>query len=115
MAVDQPDTLDADGAILANISRTSYHPTGQIAAVWGDQTSATYRTYDEQNRMTGLRTYRSLAHGTEPTSATSGGDVTTWIYDPQRGWLTAKRDAYNVGADYSYTGAGRLAARRWAV
>ena len=82
--------------------------------MWGDQTNATYRTYDEQNRLTSLRTYRGLAHGTEPTTATSGSDATTWIYDPQRGWLTAKRDAYNVGADYSYTGAGRLAIRRWA-
>ncbi|MBK1856465.1 RHS repeat-associated core domain-containing protein [Verrucomicrobiaceae bacterium 5K15] len=48
----------------------------------------------------------------EPTHA--GGNVTTWNYDSQRGWLTSKRDAASKGADYTYTPAGRLKTRTWA-
>ncbi|GAA5484552.1 RHS repeat domain-containing protein [Haloferula sargassicola] len=103
VSVDAPDTTLAGGATSANVTRTSYHPTGEVKAEWGDQTYATYRLYDEQGRMTELRTYRSLAHGTEPTSASPGYDTTAWSYHPQRGFLTAKRDAAAKGADYTYT------------
>ena len=112
--IDQPDTLDAGGATVANVTHTSYYPSGEISAVWGDQTNATYRIYDEQNRLTGLRTYRSLAHGVQPAVGTSGYDSTSWSYDSQRGWLIAKRDHASLGADYTYTPGGRLASRKWA-
>ncbi|WP_353568649.1 RHS repeat-associated core domain-containing protein [Haloferula sargassicola] len=85
-----------------------------MKAQWGDQTYATYRVHDEQGRMTELRTYRSLAHGTEPTLSTTSFDTTTWSYHPQRGFLTAKRDAAAKGADYTYTAGGRLKTRTWA-
>lgn len=112
-AVDQPNTA-IHGGTANNITRTSYYPTGQIKAVWGDQTYATFRIYDEQHRLTELRTYRSHAHGTEPTSATSGYDQTTWIYHAQRGWLVRKEYADGKGPDYGYTAAGRLKTRTWA-
>ena len=111
--VDQPNTAIVGGT-SNNITRTSYYPSGKIKAVWGDQTYATFRLYDGQNRMTGLRTYRGLAHGTEPTSATTGYDATQWLYHAGRGWLSGKRDAANKGADYTYTAAGRLKTRTWA-
>ena len=111
LSTDAPDTLNATGNVLANISRTAYHLTGQVAAVWGDQTNATFQLYDEQNRPSELRTYRTLAQGTQPTA---GFDATTWTHHPQRGFLSAKRDAVNQGADYTYTAAGRLASRTWA-
>ena len=106
--VDVPNT-DQD-----NVTRTSYFPTGSVKAEWGDQTYATYRTYDEQGRKSGLRTYRGLAHGTEPLEITAGYDLTTWTYHPQRGFLTAKRDAADKGADYTYTPGGQLKTRTWA-
>jgi RHS repeat-associated protein len=114
IAIDQPDSVDAAGNPLANITRTTYHPNGEIAAVWGDQTNATYRTYDEQSRLTGLRTYRNLGHGTQPLAGTGGYDLTSWAYHTQRGWMISKRDAADLGADYTYTSAGRLATRQWA-
>ena len=113
-AIDLPDTLDATGATLVNVTHTSYYPTGQIAAVWGDQTNATFRVYDERNRMTELRTYRSLAHNAQPVKITPDYDATTWAYHPQRGFLVAKRDAADKGADFTYTNAGRLKTRLWA-
>ncbi len=113
-ATDAPDTLDADGNPLANITRTSYHPTGQVKAQWDGGISATYRAYDPQNRPTELRTYRGLAHGTEPTAATAGADTTTWVYDSQRGFMIRKEHADGKGTDYTHTAGSRIHTRTWA-
>ena len=40
--------------------------------------------------------------------------MTTWNYDPHRGWLTSKLDNSTNGPAYSYTAAGRLSGRVWA-
>jgi RHS repeat-associated protein len=109
------------GGTAANQTMTSYYPTGTVKAEWGDQANATFRIYDQQNRMTELRTYRSLGHGTEPVSGTSGFDATTWSYHTQRGWLSAKEypdgqdsgTARDPGPSYTYTAAGRLRTRTW--
>jgi RHS repeat-associated protein len=61
-----------------------------------------------------MRTYQSLAHGTEPTAETAGAATTTWTYSPTRGFLTRKEYADTTGTDYTYTAAGRLATRTWA-
>jgi len=111
-ATDLPDTLDADGNTLTNITRSSYTLRGETAATWGAQTNPTFNIYDSQGRMSELRTYKALIG--EPTAATPDSASTTWIYSPQRGFLTAKRDAENKGATYTYTPAGRLATRTWA-
>ena len=69
--------------------------------------------------MSELRTYQTLAPGTKPIQGTGNADgtpgfaKTTWTYHPQRGFLTAKRDDANKGADYTYTDAGRLQTRTW--
>ena len=124
--VNQPDTdiTNPDGTITTgwpNVTHTSYYPTGEVKAVWGDQTYATFRVYDEQNRLTELRTFQTLAHGTEPIAGTLGAATTSWSYHPQRGWLTAKEypDGQDEGPDrdpgpsYAYTAAGRLKSRTW--
>ncbi|MFT4177116.1 MAG: RHS repeat-associated core domain-containing protein [Luteolibacter sp.] len=111
--VDAPDTVDAENNALANITYTSWHPTGLEKATWGDQTYPVYTGYDEQGRVNELRTYRNLAHGTEPTAATGGYDLTTWLYNAQ-GLLSAKRYADNEGPTYTYTAGRKLATRTWA-
>ena len=114
IVTDLPDTLDADGNNLSNITHTSYTDRGEVAATWGAQTNPVFRIYDSQGRMSELRTYRTLAPDTEPTAGTQGFATTTWQYQAQRGFLTAKRDAENKGANYTYTPAGRLETRTWA-
>jgi len=108
--VDAPDTQDASGATLANITLTSWYPTGLEKAHWADQTYPVFKGYDEQGRMTELRTYRNLAHGTEPTAATSGFDLTSWTYNTL-GLLANKRYADNQGPSYIYTPGGKLTTR----
>ena len=114
LTTDLPDTLDAYGNTLTNITRTSYTDRGEVAATWGAQTNPVFRIYDSQGRMSELRTYKALAPDTEPTAGTQGFATTTWQYQAQRGFLTAKRDAENKGANYTYTPAGRLETRTWA-
>jgi len=80
---------------------------------WGDQTYPVFKGYDEQGRMNELRTYRNLAHGTEPTANTSGYDLTSWTYN-SLGLLANKRYADNQGPTYTYTPSGKLATRTWA-
>jgi YD repeat-containing protein len=53
-------------------------------------------------------------------SSGGGARVTTWNYDPYRGWLVSKNYpdstglAQGVGPSYTYTPGGRLATRAWA-
>jgi RHS repeat-associated protein len=114
LTTDAPDSLDASGQTLTNITHTSYTPTGQVAGTWGAQTNPTFRIYDSLERMVELRTYQNLAANTQPVFSTTGFATTTWIYSPDRGHLTAKRDAADKGANYTYTPGGRLKTRTWA-
>jgi RHS repeat-associated protein len=114
LTTDAPDSLDASGQTLTNITLTSYTPTGQVAATWGAQTNPTFQIYDALDRRVELRTYQSLTANTQPTAATPGFAATTWIYSPERGHLTGKRDAADKGANYTYTPSGRLKSRTWA-
>jgi RHS repeat-associated protein len=117
IAVDAPDTTvveNGSNVTLANITHTSYNPTGTVAGTWGDQTYARLNVYDDQNRLVELRTFQDLAHGTEPTIATTGFASTKWNYNPSRGWLDNKRYDDDKGTDYTYTSAGRLKTRTWA-
>ena len=88
LTVDAPDTLAASGAVLPNITHTSYTDRSQIESTWGDQTYPRRYQYDEQRRMVKLHTYTTLPHGTQPTA--DGTAITEWVYDSQRGWLTEK-------------------------
>ena len=111
--VDAPDTPNpADPETpYANITFTSYYPTGQVKAVWGDQTYPVLRVYNGQGQLTTLYTYQALTG--EPVNAT-GAAATTWTYSPTTGQLLSKQDATLNGPSYTYTPAGRLKTRTWA-
>ncbi|GHC40165.1 RHS repeat domain-containing protein [Roseibacillus persicicus] len=120
--VDAPDTEDPSGTPdntdFDNITHTSYYPTGQVKATWGDGVYPRFYQYDEQNRMTTLRTWQDassldLSDGLSTAEANASA-TSTWSYNPTRGWLDYKRDADGKGADYTYTDAGRLETRQWA-
>jgi RHS repeat-associated protein len=102
ISVNAPDTLDSNNANLTNVTTTTYNPDSTVAETNGDQTYRVSHTYDYADRQISMTTY-----GT--TTAT-----TTWQYSTTRGFLLAKRDAANKGANYTYTAAGRLLARTWA-
>jgi len=106
ITVDAPDTLDANGGSLTNVTTTSYFPDGNIQEVNGGQTYRVSHTYDYADRQATLTSYGG-------TTAT-----TTWIYSPTRGFLVEKNyhgetDDGIVDPDYTYTAAGRLLTRTW--
>jgi RHS repeat-associated protein len=106
ISVDAPDTLDAAGDPLTNITTTSYFPDGNIQEVSGGQTYRVSHTYDYADRQKTLTTYGG-------TTAT-----TTWIYSSTRGFLVEKNyhgetDDGTIDPDYTYTAAGRLLTRTW--
>jgi len=80
----------------------TYHPTGELATQSGAQTYPVEYTYTAQGRLETMTT-----HGQ------AGPAVTTWQYDPARGWLTAKIYDDGGSTEYTYTPAGRLASREW--
>jgi RHS repeat-associated protein len=103
-ATDAPDTLDATGAALSNITTTRYYPSGQTQEINGGQTYRTSYTYDYAQRMATLTTY-----GTQTA-------VTRWLYDPQRGLLQQKlyhspTPSSGTGTSYTYTAGGKLKTR----
>jgi len=86
---------------------TTYWPDGQIKRTWGGRTYPAGYTYDSQGRLKTLTTWQDYA-------GESGAAITTWNYDPQRGWLLNKRYDDNRGPSYTYTAGGRLKTRMWA-
>lgn len=82
----------------------SYWPAGDLKQTGGSKSYAVSYTYDAQGRMKTMTTYSS------PNTPA----VTTWNYDPYRGWLSSKKYADNQGPSYTYTPGGRLQTRTWA-
>jgi len=99
----QNQVTQADGGIVT----TNYYPTGQVQNVSGARTYPVAYTYDSQGRMKTMTTWQDYTN-------TKGAAVTTWNYDPQRGWLTSKLDAIGQGPGYTYYPSGRLKTRTWA-
>ncbi len=95
--------IEPDGGVVV----TTYHPTGEIKRKVGNRTYPVDYTYDYAGRMKTLKTWQDY-------SSDSGAAVTTWSYDSQRGFMTAKRYQDNKGPDYEYTLSGKLAKRMWA-
>lgn len=94
-------------------THTSYTLRGETLATWGSQTYARLYQYDARGRMSELRTYQELAHGTQPTTATTGYASTTWSYNGRNQLIRKEYDDDN-GTNYTYTPAGRLKTRQWA-
>ena len=86
---------------------TTYYLHGQVKRTWGTRTYPTEYTYDPQLRVKTLTTWKDFA-------SNAGAAVTTWNYDPQRGWLDNKAYADNTGPAYDYKLSGRLLTRTWA-
>src|SRR5439155_13655494 len=84
-----------------------YYPTGLLKRTYGSRTYAAGYGYDAQGRMQAMTNWTTFASGV-------GARVTTWNYDPYRGFLSNKRYPDNTGPDYAYTAAGRLRSRAWA-
>ncbi|NQU38648.1 MAG: DUF2235 domain-containing protein [Lentisphaerae bacterium] len=88
-------TLPDDGIVTYE-----YNPRGELAAQYGARVYPTRYTYTDQGQMATLSTFRNGFDGP--------ADITSWIYDHQRGWLSAKLDAVGEGDEYAYTSNGRL-------
>ena len=107
--VDAPQSLDASGAPLNNITSTTYYPSGSVKEVSGQQAYPVTYSYDYAGRML-----------TMTTSSAAGNSTTRWVYSTSTGRLTGK--LYNwtddatineYGPSYTYTAAGRLLTRSW--
>src|SRR6266511_4568916 len=83
-----------------------YYSTGLLKRAYGSRTYPVGYGYDAQGRMTLMTNWTGFA--------SAGMRVTTWNYNPNRGWLDSKRHPDRTGPDYSYTAAGRLQTRTWA-
>src|SRR5207245_1487803 len=87
---------------------TEYHLTGEIKRRYGSRIYPVGYGYDYAGRQKYMTNWSSFA-------SQSGPRITTWNYDPYRGWLTNKVYAGNIaGPSYAYTPAGRPKTRTWA-
>jgi RHS repeat-associated protein len=95
-------TVLPDGSSVTN----EYFPTGLLKKTSGSRTYPVEYTYDGQGRVKTMKTWTSFISGP--------GAVTTWNYDPARGFLLSKLDPTNRGPSYLYSAAGRLRYITWA-
>jgi YD repeat-containing protein len=95
--------VQPDGASLTN----EFHLTGLLKRAYGTRTYPVGYGYDAQGRMKTMTNWSGFA-------GAAGARVTTWNYDPYRGWLANKRYPDATGPDYTYKPSGRLQTRAWA-
>jgi RHS repeat-associated protein len=86
---------------------TEYYLTGELKRQYGSRTYPVGYGYDYAGRMKTMTNWSGFASG-------AGARVTTWNYNPYRGWLDSKQYADGQGPSYAYTPAGRLQTRTWA-
>jgi RHS repeat-associated protein len=99
----QSSVTQPDGGVVS----TTFWPAGQVRRTSGARTYPVEYSYDTQGRVKTLTTWQNFA-------GNAGAAVTTWNYNPQRGWLDNKRYADNTGPSYTYKPSGRLLTRVWA-
>lgn len=95
----------------------NYNTRGELTQTWGDTAYPLEYVFDAYGLRTELRTFRGGSGwqlSTWPSGSTGTADVTRWIYHEPTGLLQQKRDAANLGANYSYDALGRLRTRTWA-
>ena len=94
--------IEPDGLSVTN----EYTTSGLLERTYGARRYPVSYTYDCQGRLKTMVTWKDFPAG--------ASNVTTWTYNPNRGWLDNKRYSDNLGPDYEYTTAGRLHKRIWA-
>jgi len=93
---------NADGSVLYQ----QFSDRGDLLLRYGSLTYPVQYAYDSQGRMTNMTTWKDYP--------ISGDATTSWAYDSQRGFLTAKAyDDAGGTVSYEYTPAGRLYRRTW--
>ena len=110
---------DSQGRVIAvtqpdgTITENEYFENGLISKTFGSRTYPVEYTYDDQGRLKTMKTWKDY-------SGASGAAITTWNYDPYRGWLTSKDypdsssgSAGTLGPTYTYKPSGRLDSRTW--
>lgn len=95
----------------ANSIYTVYNEKGQVEKTYGSQQNPVEYTYDYAGRQKTMTTWQDFNESTGV--GISGAAETTWIYNPQRGWLDRKEYDDGNGTTYTYTPGGRLASRTW--
>jgi RHS repeat-associated protein len=86
---------------------SEYYPTGQLKRQYGSRTYPVGYGYDYAGRVLTMTNWTAFP--------ATGTRVTTWNYNPSRGWLGSKTyDGGAAGPSYQYTPAGRLHSRTWA-
>jgi RHS repeat-associated protein len=98
--IDRPDTAASNGASVENRRTISYWPHGGVRARGGHPGPALSFSWDHAHRLESM------------TTAGAAAPTTRWFYDPDRGWLTAKRYhgqdlESSPGPNFSHTAAGR--------
>jgi RHS repeat-associated protein len=112
-------TYDSMGRLTRTVlpdgaeSYAGYWPTGALKRTWGARTTPQELTYDPQGRLKTLATWRDFVDETS-FATTAGKAVTTWNYNPARGWLDSKYYADGRGPSYEYFPSGALKRRTWA-
>ena len=92
--------VQPDGTSVTNV----FLPTGEIGLTYGSRNYPTGYSFDSGGRMKTMTNWSSFA-------SCAGARVTTWNYDPQRGWLTGKQYADGQGPPYPYTPAVQHSSR----
>ena len=95
-------SLLPDGTYTTNL----LNPTGLAWQAYGSREYPVGYGYDPQERMTKMTNWTAFPN--------TGARVTTWNYDPYRGWLNSKVYDDGNGPVYTNTAAGRLQTRLWA-
>ena len=90
-----------------------YNAMGLLWRTFGAGTYPQEMTYDAQGRLLSLATWQSFRDESSFESD-AGKAVSTWHYDPVRGWLTFKEYDDGEGTAYSYYPSGQLHTRTWA-
>ena len=96
--------IQPDGATV----NSAYLLTGELGQQNGSRTYPVGYGYDYAGRLQTMTNWSNF-------SSLGGARVTTWNYDPYRGFLAGKNyDGGAAGPSYTYTTAGRLSSRTWA-
>ena len=91
-----------DGGSTTNV----YLPNGLLARTSGSRIYPVGYSYDYAGRIKTMTNWSAYPN--------TGARVTTWNYDPYRGFLSSKTYQGGNGPSYTYTPAGRLQTRTWA-